>query len=512
MSFSRKLQFINICEDILSDSAVNFGMYIKIIADYTEYTKAKAYFGYWNVTSGDLTFIRYMEMLSNVISNNCDKAASDTFICKLIQQAEVESESKLKIVFFAPHISSVWTSLEGIYHACTCDERFITQLVFVPGYHHSFDKSVDHFRVYKEQLCLPVLNYDEYNISDESPDVAFFTHPYDFVPYQYAITQVQRVISKCCLISYGIEATKGFCSSFLAPIFEKIWRYIVYGNELLKVGTEVSKTKGKNIVAWGHPRVDLYKNFNESKKNISVELKKKIAGRKTFLWCPHHSFADSSSIPKDADFGTYGTFFKWKDEIFDYFESNNDVFLIFRPHPVFRGMAINGGYMTELEYNEMENQLASQDNVFIDKSDLYIESFYASDAIITDGTSSSYEYLLTGNPLLLTYKQWYDNDTGEELDNIMFKDEYFENVDVALEKRDVTKFIEMVRNGEDYKRDKRKSFTERLFIINPEGNGEHIKNKIYEELLHDGCTPDCINKEYFEKRHTLLKMMHGGIG
>ena len=507
MNFSRGLQFKYLCEDILNDTPLNNGMYIQKIDDYVDSIRNNVITSHWNVTSGDLTFIKNTEKLADILKNNCDKAARDLLVNELLHQAEDEAENKLKIVFFAPHLSSTWPSLEGVYHACVQDEHFITQLVYIPGYHHSFDDSIDHLGIYKDKFSLQVLNYDEYNISDESPDVVFFANPYDFVPYKYAISQVKSVVNRCCYLSYGLEMTRGFRSQFLHPFYEKIWRHIVYGEKVKEVGAELSEYGKKNIVAWGHPRVDLYRNYKNDSKNISVDLKNRIAGRKVILWCPHHSVADNSSIHRNAGYGVFGTFFKWKDEILEYFNNNCDMFLIFRSHPIFRGMIVNGGYMSELEYDEMELKLGSQENVIIDKSELYMESFHASDAIITDGTTFAFEYLLTGNPLLLTYKPWYDMETGEELDNIMFKDEYFENVDIALEKGDVIRFIEMVRCGDDYRREKRKHFTGQLFTTNSGGNGEYIKNKIYEELLQEETMRESLDEEFLKKRHALMKIM-----
>jgi len=428
--------------------------------------------GYWDITKSDVTFIRHMKQLLALISEKA-KPELDTLIANLCEQALSVSESKLKVVFLTQE-TYCWPSFESVYRACDQDERYTAQLVYIPFSHPNVDETIDYFTVYKEKMGLPIARHNEYSISEESPDVAFIAKPYDLIPMQYHIDEVEKAVGRSIYVSYGLEITS-YYSEYLfgTALHNKAWRFIVYGDMVRQLALKYSKCEGRNIVAWGHPRADCYISFKEKRDSIPPEWKERIAGRKTVLWNSHQTVKPNEG---------YGTFFKWKDELLSFFYNNRNVFLLWRPHPFMSRVIINDGYMTEAELKELESELISWGNVIIDKSNDYLDAVYASDAIITDGTSFCLEYLYSGNPLLLTYKPLYDDKTGESLESLLFEDDIFKGEYVALEQNDVTSFLEMVMKNEDPKKNERMELTRKLFTNNPEGNGEHIKNRIYDEI------------------------------
>ena len=67
------------------------------------------------------------------------------------------------------------------------------------------------------------------------------------------------------------------------------------------------------------------------------------------------------------------------------------------------GALINQNYMTEEEKNRFIKDLDREDNVIYDNTSDYRIAFYTSDALITDGTSFSFEYRSTGNDYASQY-------------------------------------------------------------------------------------------------------------
>lgn len=416
--------------------------------------------GYWKNTISDII---YSEMLKRV-KNLLMKSDADG-LTALVKESETKTNDKVKIVFFA-HEVVCWPSLESFYFACKHDERFITDLVYIPFEHVNTDKRIDYLKIYREDMGLPCVNFDEYSLSEESPDIAVFVKPYDLIPKQFYIDEVYKVVRRCVFLSYGFEISSwNLDYHFRLPLQYKAWKFIVYGDKVKELAAKYGYKNGKNVVAWGHPRADYYRNLETDRRKISEEWKKKINNRKTFLWNTQHTVKDGVGC---------GTFFKWKDEVFSYFDNNSDVVLLWRPHPLMFGALVNDGVMTESELNQLIATVETKDNIILDCSFDYRNSFYASDAIITDGTSFLIEYLYTGKPLIYTPR---------EERSIYFYDEMCENVYTAKEKRDITKMIDDIKHGFDPLQEKRNSYAKSLLTIHQEGNGEYIKEQIFAEIM-----------------------------
>ena len=58
--------------------------------------------------------------------------------------------------------------------------------------------------------------------------------------------------------------------------------------------------------------------------------------------------------------------------------------------------------MTRRQFDDMKREINKSSNIIWDDTDDYRNAFYASDAIITDGTTFCLEYLYTKKPILLT--------------------------------------------------------------------------------------------------------------
>ena len=482
MNFSRGEYFKELCVRIanLSDLVLKTetDTIKKRINNEIECILQKQKGGFWDITRGDSVFIQYMRELYELLGQGLKKRELDSFLNDLLTCAIKETEKKVKIVFFTQE-SYIWTSFESIYRACANDDRFIAQLVYIPFNHPNAggNNANDFYTIYKDEMNLPIVRHDEYSISAESPDVAFFIKPYDLIPMQYYIDDVDKVVRRCVFIRYGFEiAAWNVRYHFELPLHTKAWRFIVYGEMLKQLAAKHMSNDGKNVVAWGHPRADIYRNFEMNRDCIPQEWKNKIAGRKTVLWNTQHTI--------QANTGG-GTFFQWKDELFDFFENNFEICLIWRPHPLMFGAIINDGYMTSEELDSFVNEQSERNNIIIDRSTSYKEAFFASDAIITDGTAFLIEYQYTGNPLLLTYKSLFDENTGEEIDGIYFREEFFESLYIAQEKNDVANFLNMILCNEDHKKKAREELTRNLLTINPEGNGEFIKNRLFSEILRE---------------------------
>jgi len=472
LNYSRYLKLASIIHGLVKLNFINYNLHIferKIqieISDVLIRPKGSR----WNIPESERAYMLFLQQILEILLE-ADAKGMKKNLKALLERIKTVSESKLKIVFFAQEYS-VWPSLQSFYDACNKDERFIAQLVYIPFSHQNYNEG---HQVPNEEMgpywktLYPIMPYTMYDLSKESPDIAVFVKPYDLIPMQFYIYEIDKVVRRCVYIGYGFEiaAWNSDCH-FKLPMHSLAWKFIVYGDMVKELAEKVSHNKGKNVVAWGHPRADYYFNLEEKRNTIPDEWKIKINGRKTILWNTQHTLKEGPGA---------GTFFIWKEEVFSYFENHQDIVLLWRPHPLMFDALVNNGLMTKSELSHLVETIEKKDNVILDQSPDYRNSFYASDAIITDGTSFLIEYFYTGRPLIFTIKA---NGGG-----IYFCDEICSNVYVAREKGDIIKLLDDIRKDTDPLKEKRLSFAKRLLKVNSGGNGEYIKEQIYYEIMNE---------------------------
>jgi hypothetical protein len=480
LNYSRYIKLVSILNGLINLNFIKYNLHIfereiqLEISDVLIRPKESL----WDIPESERAYMFFLQQILEILLEADTKGRWKYSELKkdlkaLLEQVKTVSESKLKIVFFAQEYS-VWPSLQSFYDACNKDERFIAQLIYIPFGHQNYNEG---HQVPHEEMGpywktgYPIMPYTMYDLSKESPDIAVFVKPYDLIPMQFYIYDIDKVVRRCVYIRYGFEiAAWNLDYHFKLPLQNMAWKFIVYGDMVKELAKKVCYNQRKNVVAWGHPRADYYSNLEENRDNIPEEWKIKINGRKTVLWNTQHTLKEGPGA---------GTFFIWKEEVFSYFENHSDMVLLWRPHPLMFGALVNGGLMTESDLNNLIEAVEKKNNVILDRSPDYRNSFFASDAIITDGTAFLIEYLYTGRPLIFTIK--------ESGGGIYFYDEICGNVCVAREKGDIIKSLNDIRKGIDPLKEKRLSLAKRLLKVNPGGNGEYIKDQIFSDLTKECC-------------------------
>lgn len=255
------------------------------------------------------------------------------------------------------------------------------------------------------------------------------------------------------LIKYG----------FNSYLHAKVWRHIGYSDLVKEYGSKYGFCDGNNIVGWGHPKGD----YVLEKVEIPPEWISKTKQRKVVLWTPHHTI--DSSDPEHV-----GTWNQWSSLILKYFESDQDVVLILRPHPFLFSRLISNKLATYKEIEDFKEELKKRDNVILDETTDYRISFQISDAIITDGSTFSLEYMYMNKPEAITTDNPQVFYKTEELQ----KSAYFLNSE-----NDLIKFINDTKNGKDEYSDSRKEFINK-YLISPKTKtiGLNIIERIVDEI------------------------------
>lgn len=113
------------------------------------------------------------------------------------------------------------------------------------------------------------------------------------------------------------------------------------------------------------------------------------------LWAPHHSV--------EQTWLNYSTFLDHKDRMLAEAQRGR-ISILLRPHPALAEKLAASGAMTGEAYGAYLAAFEACRSSGVDRAATYIDQFAASDLLITDGLGFFSEYLLTGKPLVRTWK------------------------------------------------------------------------------------------------------------
>jgi hypothetical protein len=430
----------------------------------------------WPVTSGDLVFIRYLDATEIIVSSlimkrwlpkwTINNAISQ--LSKMLKTLETEHHPKIKVVFLAQE-TNIWPSLESVYHAFAGDSRCEAQLLYVPFEHRNNDKKIDSFTIY-QNMGLPIKHCLDYNLADESPDIVFFSKPYDGIPMQFHIDNVDPVVQRSVYIPYWVNWMAVQNLQFLIDyhyrmsLHDKAWKIFDAPDYVRISHAQYGSRKGENLELIGHPRFDAIGKLRDIRKDIPVSWDEKIDNKMAILWNTH-------SYIKDDGWSTFATL---GNQILEFFRTHQHFVLIWRPHPHFFNSLINGNVMAEEDVDALKTLVSSSNNIILDATPNYLYAFSVADALISDASSLLVEFLPTRKPILYTYNNSSRFIVNENLLPALYE---------ASTWNDVEKFIQMLMDGKDHKAEERKKVVEK-FMPNARKNvGELIMNKCIEDLV-----------------------------
>lgn len=463
MNFSRGVYFKELIKNISTFSMNELKKKKEFIYEEIDfqidriYQKQKG--GYWAITDGDKVFIEFMSELRLLITKCCARKLIDLSV-----RAQQQSEEKIKVAFFAQEVP-VWTSLKSVYEAMLKDSRYIAQLIYTPfSYAHADDKT-NHKLIYEQEFGLNIMNYDEYSISAESPDIVIYPKPYAAIPYQFYITEVRKVVTRCVYIPYGISTVSNKEYDRYAwglPMHFYSWKVIADSSTAINCARRSGYCDAKNLYPCGHPRLDIWIRGKGDVK-IPIEWTKKIANRKVILYNSHHSVMPGIG---------FGTFLNYGEKIIEHFDNQNELILIWRPHPHLKLALSELNLMNSKDFEKIFKKAKESNSIILDNTQSYIYGFIASDAMISDGSSLIKEYLFLDKPELYLKKHTSDG--------ILDDNEFLDCLSVADRFEDIIEFLESLKKNIDEKKCIRKEIILEKFF----GVHYHIGEKICNDFSH----------------------------
>ena len=336
-------------------------------------------------------------------------------------------------VVFMPYKASMWDALESVWKAADEDPDCDAYVIPIPYYDRKSDHSFGEMHYEGEMFpdYVPITHYNAYNLEARHPDAIYIHNPYD--EYNYVTSVDPRFYAKelknytdcLCYIPYFVVpddvvahhcTTAGCCyadkvflqSEAVRDRYEDVFTR-TYGNSF-------GDAKEK-FVASGSPKFDAVANSKKEDFIIPEEWQKIIGDKKIILY--------NTSVGTILR-GDKAYLEKLKD-VLNYFKSQNDVVLWWRPHPL--STATYDSMRTALldEYITLINEYKTAGyGVYDDTPDLQ-RAIICSDAYYGDWSSLIALYQLTGKPVLfqsigakttddfldLTFEAMYDD--GEYL-------------------------------------------------------------------------------------------------
>ena len=391
------------------------------------------------VITGSIYYIQYIKSLFYISKN------------KKRVEKKIGKNEVLNVVFIVQYIPG-WNKLEPIYSKMLNDQRFNPIIVCVPlniQNHALMDKNgndtykyfIDHG--YKAIDAL----LDEggwFDLKQLKPDYLFHSRPYNaFMPRTYTSGKIVKY-ALICNVLYGTCLSLNEQKVCIDRNYFKDV-YIYYSFDSLE---SVYYKKMNNLGFLFH----IQRCYPYGATGIEQILKSRIDNKKTnykktVLWTPRWS-TDS--------FVGGSNFFNYRSTITRLAEDNKDILFVFRPHPLMFSNFVKTGEMTEKEVEQFKEYCKIKDNIILDESNDYSETFWNSDILITDLSGIVPEYFITKKPIIYCHS------------NVRFQ--YTESIEKILHScyeaknsTDVNSYFNQLINSNDYMQKNREDCVNELF-------------------------------------------------
>lgn len=294
-------------------------------------------------------------------------------------------------------------------------------------------------------------NGDYVDLKTFKPDIIFYEQPWELP----SIHKPQKTSNYALTFYFPYGLSLFDHKNDFMPFFQNLI-FINFIDSILNMKRfeKYAKKNLKNYIEVGYLKFDTYFEEKLHNKNFWKENNKiKI------IYAPHHSFEKEGL--QIATFQKNGQF------ILNLAKSHPETTWIFKPHPRFKFALLKNNIMTE---EEIENYYKEWENIGgIYTHGDYFEIFKSSDLMITDCCSFLAEYLPTNKPIIRP-----TNPNGEKLNELGQKitQGYYE-INTNKELKNI--FIELVKNKNDIKKNKRKNLIKYIFDEN-EKSAEKIFN------------------------------------
>lgn len=359
---------------------------------------------------------------------------------------------KVRIVHSTP---SIWNSIDTICSEFKNDLLYDLLIIGKEG--------VQDVKKYGYKYAI----WDDYTFEYDKPDIVILTNIFEKVPDPEKCRKHAKLVVVVPGFTIQYEETleqhwenmqKGFgmCNPdyyLFDPYLYNKYRESIFFNE--------------KMVEMGNAKFDgLYQAMQEK---TYLEGWEKLRDKRTVLWAESHGVSPSHDMMKQISFDIYAK------TIFEYANYNQELGIIFRPHPAFIQEMINYGFWSMKELQRIKQYCDDSPNIVFDDTSTYNNAFSVSNGVITSAFCGIiYSALPTLKPICACYRS--GEDTPYEPDLV-------KNCYSVYRNEDIVEFLDMIRDNKDSMFLQRQAASDK-YIKNFDGkNGWRIKEFIKEKYF-----------------------------
>ncbi|TAH69973.1 MAG: hypothetical protein EWM47_05920 [Anaerolineaceae bacterium] len=340
------------------------------------------------------------------------------YIPRISNSISYEIPDSKKEIVFLPYNASMWDSLESVWKATEEDNSCNAYVIPIPY----FDKNPDgtlgqmHYEGDKFPEYVPITSWEDYNLAERQPDVAYIHNPYDYankstsIHLDFYAKELKKHVGMLVYIPYFVSAgdvPKHFCvlpgtmyADKVIVLSEKEKQ--TYITEFRKFETE-NNCKGlfgnldDKFIVLGSPKLDKVTSVSRENINIPEEwervIKRPDGSRKKVIL---YNTTLQAVLDNDEKYIN-----KLKKVLGFFYEKQEDITILWRPHPLMETTIASMKPHLLSEYNDiMKNYKQQSYGIYDDTSDLY-RAIALSDAYYGDYSSVAVLYKETGKPIMI---------------------------------------------------------------------------------------------------------------
>lgn len=329
---------------------------------------------------------------------------------------EIKHMSVRKTAVFLPYKASMWDSLESVWKAACDDEEWESMVIPIPYYNRNTDDSLGEMQYEGAEFPedVPVTDWQQYSLEKEHPDIIFIHNPYDQFnivttvhPLFYA-SRIKDYTEKLVYIPYFVHqndiVAEHYCvlpGTIYADVVilqsEKVReQYLRYYEAALpelveKQGREAIE---KKFQALGSPKFDV---SADSQNDIPEEWREFLGQGKKVIFFNTHL--------RGLMQGQSEQFLRKLEWVFNFFQKQEDVVLLWRPHPLMveTARAMNPEAV-EPYLKLVERYRRQKIGIYDDSRELH-RAIDLSDAYYGSGSSVVELFRQQGKPVMLMSEQ-----------------------------------------------------------------------------------------------------------
>lgn len=366
-------------------------------------------------------------------------------------------ELPIRVLFICQR-TETWSKMCRVFERMLEDERFCAYVVALELPNEVGERKT--YRYLEKLYGVYVIDGEDqkFDIRSWAPDYVFSNNPYDqYWPVCYRSKETSKY-AKNCYIDYGYElSTTTLKVAFEKRYFRNVYLLFAENNFVadynIKRFRRAHKKRERRTLNIGYPSFEYFFQQKTEKEDDKF----------TVVWTPRWT--------EDKNLGG-SNFLNYKDKILQFSIKNDDLKLVFRPHPMTFAHFISIGKITEQEVEQYLSYFVDNRNREYDRKADYAETFWKSDVLLTDFSSIMIEYFLTGKPIIYC-------EGGAVLNSAVSRMQ--EGLYIVHSWEEVENILMQLSKGNDPLQEKRRALIEEVFG----NNFTSISYNFLETILDD---------------------------